>query len=129
MAITKDQAMKMIYRTCLYHVTMRNGIGSAVVCRVNGKCHTWKTRPDDFRLPVKHGLRDCFYITPANAGDWSTVDPELGKRIITSSGFREDTPWQIVYDALVERGAKWYAGELATWAMEYDREAALAAGV
>lgn len=34
--------------------------------RVNGKCKTWKTRPDDFSLPIKHGLRDYGYITQDN---------------------------------------------------------------
>jgi hypothetical protein len=26
--------------------------------RVNGKCKTWKTRPLDFTLPIKRGLRE-----------------------------------------------------------------------
>lgn len=35
--------------------------------RANGKCKTWKTRPDEFRLPIKHGLWDYGYITQDNA--------------------------------------------------------------
>jgi hypothetical protein len=35
--------------------------------RANGACKTWKTRPADFRLPVKWGLRSYDAITPANA--------------------------------------------------------------
>lgn len=35
--------------------------------RANGKCQTWKTRPDEFRLPIKHGLYDHSYITQDNA--------------------------------------------------------------
>lgn len=58
-----------------YHVTLRNADGTAVRCRANGACKTWKTRPDDFRLPVKYGLKQCFYITPSNAKDWLTTDP------------------------------------------------------
>lgn len=31
--------------------------------RVNGKVKTWKTRPGEFRIPVKYGLRSYDYIT------------------------------------------------------------------
>jgi hypothetical protein len=53
-----------------WHRTQRNADGSPVRCRVNGKLKTWKTRPDSFRLPVKHGIKQCFYITPENAAYW-----------------------------------------------------------
>ena len=56
----------------LYHKTKRNRDGSPLRARVNGKVKTWKTRPEDFRVPMKYGLRDCFYITPTNAIDWTT---------------------------------------------------------
>ena len=55
------------------HVTVKNADGSPLRCRANGKCQTWKTRPDEFKLPVKHGLRDFFYITGENAGEWVTA--------------------------------------------------------
>lgn len=54
----------------------RNADGSHVRWRINGKMKTWKTRPDDYKIPVKHGLRDYGYITPKNVhlfhfnGDW-----------------------------------------------------------
>ena len=35
--------------------------------RANGKCQTWKTRPDEFKLPIKHGLYDYDYLTHENA--------------------------------------------------------------
>lgn len=35
--------------------------------RVNGKCKTWKTRPDEFKLPIKHGLWTYGYLTHENA--------------------------------------------------------------
>ena len=68
--ITKRQAASASYRDEFWHVTMKNADGTPVRCRVNGQCKIWKTRPDDFRLPVKYGLRECFYITPENAKDW-----------------------------------------------------------
>jgi len=69
--ITKEIATQLNYRNELHHKTLTNSDKTPTRCRVNGTCKTWKTRPNDFRLPVKHGLRDCFYITPENADEWS----------------------------------------------------------
>lgn len=37
--------------------------------RRNGKTQTWKTRPGEFRIPVKAGLRACGEITDVNMAD------------------------------------------------------------
>ncbi len=58
----------------LWHRTARNADGSPVRCRVNGQVKRWKRRPTEFRLPVKYGLRECFYLTQGNASEW-TVAP------------------------------------------------------
>ncbi len=50
------------------HATGSHGL--PIRCRSNGKLKTWKTRPTDFRLPVKYGFKDCFYLTPANIDCW-----------------------------------------------------------
>ena len=45
--------------------------------RRNGKTHTWKTRPDEFRIPIKYGFRGHGYITHDNMGDaecWRIVE-------------------------------------------------------
>lgn len=77
--ITKDIAVAAHHRDIFHHTTEKGSDKQPVRCRVNGKCKTWKTRPDDFRLPVKHGLRTYFYITPYNAPDWiaTSVDGAL----------------------------------------------------
>jgi len=69
--ITKQVATSVSYRHIFQHVTLKNADGTPLRCRVNGKCKTWKTRPNDFRLPVKYGLKECFYITPENAREWN----------------------------------------------------------
>lgn len=69
--IDKATATSLTYRTTLHHSTLKNSDGTPLRCRVNGQCKIWKTRPDEFRLPVKHGLYDCFYITQDNADEWS----------------------------------------------------------
>jgi hypothetical protein len=68
--ITKEIAVAAHYRQEFWHKTLKNSDGTPVRCRVNGKCQTWKTRPEDFKLPVKHGLKQCFYICPENAAQW-----------------------------------------------------------
>ena len=70
MAITKEQAMTI---TRFEHVSKTNADGSPIRARATGKCQVWKTRPEAFKLPVKHGMRDSFYITEANADQWQAA--------------------------------------------------------
>lgn len=41
--------------------------------RVSGKVQTWKTRPGEFRIPVKHGLHANYAITQHNVSQWHVV--------------------------------------------------------
>lgn len=75
--ITKDDAMQARSGQIFFHATARNRDKSALRARVTGRCITWKTRPDDFKLPVKHSMYNSFYITPTNAGEWLTDDPTM----------------------------------------------------
>jgi hypothetical protein len=68
--MTKQQLSSLPLGYTLHHKTATNADGSPLRCRVNGSIKTWKSRPDDFRLPVKHGLKHCFYITPENVNEW-----------------------------------------------------------
>jgi hypothetical protein len=52
------------------HKTLKNRDGSRLRARQNGKLKLWKTRPTEFKLPCKHGLKGCFYITQDNAHEW-----------------------------------------------------------
>ena len=53
-----------------WHRYERNSDGTPLRCRKSGTMKTWKTRPSDFRQPVKYGLKTSFYLTPANIADW-----------------------------------------------------------
>jgi len=55
------------------HITLKNADGSALRVRASGKCQTWKTRPNAFKLPVKYGLYNSFYITEENADQWKVA--------------------------------------------------------
>lgn len=63
MAITLEEAKGLEYGDVLYHVKNRNADGSPQRWRVNGKPKTWKTRPEQVKVPVKHGLRNFDYLT------------------------------------------------------------------
>ena len=54
----------------LYCSIYQNADGTPLRARVNGKLRTWKRQPDYYELPMKYGLRNCFYITPENAAYW-----------------------------------------------------------
>lgn len=66
--ITKDEAMTAQH---FEHYKAKNADGTALRCRAMGACKTWKTRPTEFKLPVKYGMYNSFYITQDNAHEWS----------------------------------------------------------
>ena len=70
MAITKDQALVGHEwhddGGCPSNPGSRGRDKGPIVWRRNGATQTWVTRPTDFRLPVKHGLRDYSAVTPDN---------------------------------------------------------------
>ena len=71
--ITIEQAKSAKVGDVWYHVTRNNRDGTPLRARVNGKCKVWVTKPLSFQLPMKHGLKDCFYITESNMAQWSTT--------------------------------------------------------
>ena len=59
-----------------YHKFIKNADRrTATRCRRNGATKRWATRPDEFRIPVKHGMYSHFYIDNRNAHEWTTVEP------------------------------------------------------
>lgn len=71
--ITKSIADSLTKGQILHHVSVKNADKTPMRVRVNGQVKTWKTRPDQFRIPVKHGLRDCGYIDNNNAQYWEVA--------------------------------------------------------
>ena len=69
MAITKADAVGASYGDC-FHGKSATG-GKIINVRVTGACKVWKTRPDEFRLPVKYGLYDSGYITQDDCDRWT----------------------------------------------------------
>lgn len=53
-----------------FHITAKDSKDKPVKCRRNGKTKTWKTRPTEFKIPVKYGMYDYFYIDQNNCKEW-----------------------------------------------------------
>ena len=66
MALTKEDFVNDPYGT-VYHFEHEASAKRIERWRKNGAVKLWKTRPDEFRVPVKHGLRDYAYITELEA--------------------------------------------------------------
>lgn len=69
--LTKEMCVNATHGTIFYHVKLRNADGTPLRARVNGKCRTWITRANDYALPMKHGLKQCFHITQGNSMEWA----------------------------------------------------------
>lgn len=67
--MTFDEACNQNNRM-FHHVSLLNADKTPLRARRNGKTQTWKTKPGEFRLPAKHGLKDTFQITDKNAHEW-----------------------------------------------------------
>lgn len=71
MPITVQQAKMLTRGVVLHHVTAKNADGTPVQARVNGVPQTWKTRHEEVRVPMKHGMYDYFQMWHYNLAEWS----------------------------------------------------------
>lgn len=69
--MTLDQISSFRTGTTLLHVSLKNADGSPLRARVNGKIQG-SLEKGTWRLPMKYGLKSCFYITQANLQEWQT---------------------------------------------------------
>ena len=74
--ITKEQAIKLQHGDIIFKIGDYNADGTAMRWRVNGKCKLWKTRPEDFSVPLKYGLYSFGHLTPGTAPALTLVEPE-----------------------------------------------------
>lgn len=74
--LTKQQAMNLRHGDILHHVKLRGSDQKPLRVRVSGMCQTWKTRPQEWRLPVKYGLYVNGTVTHLNACLWRLPSEE-----------------------------------------------------
>lgn len=81
--INREIALTLRHGQQLIHAHVKNADGTPMRARVNGRCQTWATRPDEWRLPCKHGLKQCFDLDHTNAHYWFVVDnnPAVGSQL------------------------------------------------
>ena len=68
--VTRQNVERLGHGQVLYHIRDRNRDGSPARWRVNGRVKLWKTRPDEFQVPIKHGMYDFDYITQLNGNEF-----------------------------------------------------------
>jgi hypothetical protein len=72
--LTKEQALtsrSFHYGSCRFEVGPRGGIRVKIEeRRRNGATQTWKTRPEEWRVPVKYGMYTYGEITHWDAANW-----------------------------------------------------------
>lgn len=74
MSITLEQAKNLHFGQVLTRDTHLASTGRPQRWRVNGKPQTWKTRPDEVRVPVKWGLYVYDSITENDLDDYSLTE-------------------------------------------------------
>jgi len=77
--ITASQAKGLRHGQYVYLVGQYDSNGQPSKARVSGKVQTWKTRPNDFKVPLKRGLYDTGYLPPSNADRFTLTEPSPRK--------------------------------------------------
>lgn len=73
--LTFEQAKKLKHKDIIYEIGQYNWDGTARRWRVNGKVKLWVTMPWQIRVPLKHGLYNCSYLTHLNLERFTLVKP------------------------------------------------------
>jgi hypothetical protein len=63
-------AKSLQYHEWLHHKTQSQGRSECLRVRVNGAPQTWKSRPDEVRVPIVWGMRDYGQLREWELGDW-----------------------------------------------------------
>lgn len=75
-AITFEEAMALQPGELIYQLTATNADGTATRWKVNGETKWWITRPGEFQIPLKRGLREYGYLTHENMKLFSSTEPK-----------------------------------------------------
>lgn len=74
--MTFEEAQNLKIGDIIYYMWQKNYDGSFARFKVNGKMKTWKTRPEDFRLPLKRGIYEFWALTPSNMQHFMTKESQ-----------------------------------------------------
>lgn len=79
MAISLAQAKKLRPGRIMYAIGQYNADGTAMRAKVNGKVQTWKTRPDEVKIPYKRGMYEYGYVTERDLRNFTLKEPAARK--------------------------------------------------
>lgn len=65
--VTKENQVES---TMFYHGILKDSIGGFQRFRRNGKTRVWKSRPTEFRIPIKRGLYQYGFIDHTNCNNF-----------------------------------------------------------
>lgn len=78
MTVTLEQAIfakEFHYGNCVQHIGPRGGVTvKREMWRRNGKTKLWTTRPMEFLIPIKRGMRIYSHIEHDNAANWHAAE-------------------------------------------------------
>ena len=70
-----SEAKALRHGQTVYLTDHFDSTGRASKARVSGKVQTWKTRPNEVKVPVKRGLYDSGYITERTLDRFTLTEP------------------------------------------------------
>jgi hypothetical protein len=68
--MTMQQAINWGCGEWIHHDSLKNSNGTCQQFRRNGQTKLWKTRPNEFQIPIKRGLREYYYLTHSNCNEF-----------------------------------------------------------
>ena len=111
--VTLTKAIAEFHTGTVHHATLKNRDGTPFRARVNGAIKTWKTRPNDYRLPVKYGFHGRgIYITPENEHEWQVTNDDFQRAVqrrhrhglVQELGVSHTIPDEALHDMAEEAG-------------------------
>ena len=72
--------MELHHGQVIYTHVYSNADGTPQRWRINGKTKVWKTRPDDFEVPLKYGMYDHGYLSQNNASVYHLTEEQAIER-------------------------------------------------
>jgi len=74
---TEVNAESAMTANTFYHRTKKYTRGDRPIeVRRMGRTKRWVRQPEKFRVPVKYGMYDSFYIDNRNAHEWAVAPPQ-----------------------------------------------------
>jgi len=78
--LTRNEALKLRHGQIVYTPGYYNADGTTQRWRVMGAVKTWVKSPGRFKVPIKHGMREYWYIDETNMHGFTLIEPPKRKK-------------------------------------------------